>query len=135
MTRQIWVGISSISLVFLVSLTGYSVDWRPDFVPPALAIKGARIQVKSGQVIENGTIIIRKGIVESVGAADKAKVPADAFVVDGKGLIVSPGWVDAYTLSGLGTGARSKTGSGRNLPTGEFASPFTPPDDRVGITP
>ena len=135
MTRQIWVGISSISLVFLVSLTGYSVDWRPDFVPPALAIKGARIQVKPGQIIENGTIIIRKGIVESVGAADKAKVPADAFVVDGKGLIVSPGWVDAYTLSGLGTGARSKTGSGRNLPTGEFASPFTPPDDRVGITP
>ncbi len=133
--QRILLGISSISLVLILSLTSSSVDWRPDYRPPALAIKDARIQVKPGQTIENGTIIVRRGIVESVGAADKAKIPADALIVEGKGLTVYPGWIDAYTLNGLGAGVRSKTGSGRNLPTSEFASPFTPPDDRIGITP
>jgi len=135
MNRLIRLGLCTIVGSFVPLLAVISADWRPDFKPPALAIKGAKIYVKPGQSIENGTILVRKGIIEKVGKADETKVPADAFVVDGKGLSVYPGWVDAYTLSGLGTGTRSKTGSGRNLPQGEFASPFTPPDDRNGITP
>ena len=135
MNRMIRLGLCTIVGSLVPILAVISADWRPDFKPPAVAIKGAKIFVKPGQTIENGTILVRKGIVEKVGKADETKVPADAFVVDGKGLSVYPGWVDAYTLSGLGTGTRSKTGSGRNLPQGEFASPFTPPDDRNGITP
>jgi len=113
-----------------------AADWRPDFRPPALAIEGAKIVVSADKVIDTGTIIVRKGIVEAVGISDEIKIPPDAFVVAGKGLTVYPGWIDAYTLTGLGTGgSRSRTGSGRNVPFGEFASPFTPPDDRIGITP
>jgi imidazolonepropionase-like amidohydrolase len=113
-----------------------AADWRPDFRPPALAIEGAKIVVTADKVIEPGTIIIRKGIVEAVGKTEEVKIPPDAFVVAGKGLTIYPGWIDAYTLTGLGTGVpRSRTGSGRNLPLNEFSSPFTPPDDRIGITP
>ncbi len=113
-----------------------AADWRPDFRPPALAIEGAKIVVAADKTIETGTIVIRKGIVEAVGKTEEVKIPPDAFVVAGKGLTVYPGWIDAYTLTGLGTGtSRSRTGTGRSMPLSEFSSPFTPPDDRVGITP
>jgi len=113
-----------------------AADWRPDFRPPALAIEGAKIVVAADITIETGTIVIRKGIVEAVGKTEEVKIPPDAFVVAGKGLTIYPGWIDAYTLTGLGTGAsRSRTGAGRSMPLNEFSSPFTPPDDRIGITP
>jgi imidazolonepropionase-like amidohydrolase len=114
----------------------HAADWRPDFKPPAIAIEGAKIFVSAADSIEGGTIVVRNGIIEAVGKTGETKIPADAFVVAGKGLTVYPGWIDAYTLNGLGTGgSRSKTGTGRSVPLGEFASPFTPPDDRIGITP
>ena len=46
------------------------------------AITNARIVTVSGSTISNGTIVIRDGLIESVGA--NVKVPADAKVFDGK---------------------------------------------------
>lgn len=113
-----------------------AADWRPDFRPPAFAIRNARIVVGPNQTLEDATIIVRNGLVENLGKSAEMKIAPDTHVIDGKGLVVYPGWIDAYTLNGLAAGvSRSKTGSGRKLATSEFASPFSPPDDRVGITP
>lgn len=134
MIRRLCAGLA----VFLAvaGLTINSADWSPGYKPPAFAIRDAKIVVKPGQAIEKGTIVVRRGLVEQVGKAEEVKLAADTFVVDGKGLTVYPGWIDAYTLNGLGSGVtRSKTGTGRNLPVIDFSSPFTPPDDRIGITP
>ena len=59
------------------------------------AITNARIVTVSGPVIERGTIVIRNGLIAAVGEGVSA--PADARVIDGKGLTVYPGLIDANT--------------------------------------
>jgi imidazolonepropionase-like amidohydrolase len=60
--------------------------------PRIFAITGARLVTAAGPSIENGTIVVRNGLIESIGASVKA--PADAWVIDGKGLTVYPGLID-----------------------------------------
>lgn len=63
------------------------------------AIIGARIVTVSGAVIENGTVIIQNGKIAAVGA--NVAVPSGAEKIDGKGLSVFPGMIDASTNLGL----------------------------------
>ena len=67
--------------------------------PPFFAIQNARIVTGTGSVIENGTVVIGNGLIESVGA--NVTVPGDAWVIDGSGLTVYPGLFDALTQVGL----------------------------------
>ena len=60
--------------------------------PNVYAIRGARIVTAAGTPIESGTIVIRRGLIEAVGAS--VNVPADADVIDGTGLTVYPGLID-----------------------------------------
>src|SRR5712664_1706523 len=59
------------------------------------AIKNAKIVTVSGPDIEHGTIVIRDGLIAAVGASVAA--PPDARVIDGSGLTVYPGLIDANT--------------------------------------
>ncbi len=70
-------------------------------VPPrgVFAIRNARIVTVSGADIENGTVVIRDGKIEAVGAS--VNVPAGAQSIDGRGLSVYPGMIDAGTNMGL----------------------------------
>ena len=63
------------------------------------AIRNARIVTVSGADIESGTIVIRNGRIESVGA--NANVPGGAQTIDGRGLTVYPGMIDLGTAMGL----------------------------------
>jgi imidazolonepropionase-like amidohydrolase len=63
------------------------------------AIRNARIVTLSGPEIENGTIVIRDGKIEAVGAG--VAVPAGAQEIDARGLSVYPGMMDAGTALGL----------------------------------
>ncbi len=63
------------------------------------AIINARIVTVSGAVIENGTVLIQDGKIAAVGA--NLSVPANAEKIDGKGLSVYPGMIDAGTTLGL----------------------------------
>ena len=63
------------------------------------AIVNARIVTVSGAVIENGTVLIQGGKIAAVGA--NLSVPANAEKIDGKGLSVYPGMIDAGTNLGL----------------------------------
>ena len=65
------------------------------------AITNARIVTVSGAAIEKGTVVLRNGLIESVGA--NAKVPGDAVVIDAAGLTVYPGLIDALTNLGIQT--------------------------------
>ncbi len=66
-------------------------------VPHVYAIKGARIVPVSGATIASGTVVIRNGAIEAVGA--NVDAPADARVIEGAGLTVYPGLID------MGSGA------------------------------
>ncbi|MDH3492078.1 MAG: hypothetical protein OEM82_00890 [Acidobacteriota bacterium] len=63
------------------------------------AVTNAEIVTVSGSVISNGTVVIRDGLIESVGA--NAKIPADAEVIDAEGQRVYPGFFDMNTSLGL----------------------------------
>lgn len=63
------------------------------------AIVGARIEVGDGRVIEKGTVVLRDGMIEAVGADVKA--PPEAEVIKGDGLVVYPGFIDGFNTSGL----------------------------------
>jgi imidazolonepropionase-like amidohydrolase len=63
------------------------------------AITGARIFTVSGAVIENGTVVISNGRITAVGA--NVTVPSGAERINGAGLSVYPGMIDAGTNLGL----------------------------------
>jgi imidazolonepropionase-like amidohydrolase len=67
------------------------------------AITNAQIATVSGPNLSRGTIVIRNGLIESIG--ENARVPADARVIDGTGLTVYPGFIDTYTSLGLSSPA------------------------------
>lgn len=63
------------------------------------AITSARIVTVSGAVIDSGTVVIQNGRIVAVGA--NVSVPADAERINGAGLTVFPGMIDAGTNMGL----------------------------------
>lgn len=74
------------------------------------AVTNAKIVTVSGATIEKGTVVVRNGLIEAVGA--DVKVPADAKVFDGAGLTVYPGFIDSFTNLGLAAPARPAGGQG-----------------------
>jgi len=60
------------------------------------AIVHARVMIAPGQTVENATIVVRDGRIESVGAALPA--PPDARVHDAKGLTICAGFIDPYVV-------------------------------------
>ena len=70
--------------------------------PGTYAITNARIVTAAPQgpaTIERGTIVIRNGVIQAVGASVAA--PADARVIDGNGLTIYPGLIDAHSSLGI----------------------------------
>jgi imidazolonepropionase-like amidohydrolase len=67
--------------------------------PPYFAIRGAKIAPVSSRTAENSTIIISRGIITVIGA--DAKIPDEAWIIEGKGLTVYPGLIDSFTDVGL----------------------------------
>src|SRR5262252_2605582 len=63
------------------------------------AIRNVKIVTVTGPVIDNGTVVISNGKIAAVGA--NASAPSGAKVIDGKGLSVYPGMMDADTEIGL----------------------------------
>jgi imidazolonepropionase-like amidohydrolase len=67
--------------------------------PQYFAIRGAKIVPISSPPVENATIVISRGLITAVGK--DASVPPEAWVIDGKGLIVYPGLFDSFTDVGI----------------------------------
>jgi imidazolonepropionase-like amidohydrolase len=96
------------SLLILSFTAIISAQTRTD----VYAITNARIVTVSDKTIERGTVVVRDGLIESVGAG--VRIPADARVIDGNGLTVYPGFFDA--LTNLGIPARTPQRGGQNAP-------------------
>ena len=83
------------------------------------AIRGAKIVTVSGDTIPNGTVLMRDGVIQAVGAS--VTIPSDAVVTDGAGLTVYPGFIDMSSSAPLeatapaapGLGGRGGGGGGR----------------------
>jgi imidazolonepropionase-like amidohydrolase len=58
---------------------------------------GHLLDVKSGKVLNDQTLVIEDGRIISSGAAAEAKIPADAVSIDLPNATVLPGLIDAHT--------------------------------------
>ena len=74
--------------------------------PTTWAITGARLVPVSGPPIAAGTLVVRDGRIAALGAGVRA--PADARTIDGTGLTIYPGLIDA--AGSLGQRAASAGG-------------------------
>ena len=93
--------------------------------PQAVAIRDARIVPVSGPVIDKGTVVLRNGLIEAVGAG--VQVPADAIVIEGAGLTVYPGLIDAMSTWGIpGAAGATTAAGGRGAGGGRGATTATP---------
>lgn len=64
-------------------------------VPGIWAFEGGTVHTVSGSTIERGTVVVRGGLIESVGA--DVTVPPGATVIDVTGMHVYPGLIDAHS--------------------------------------
>jgi len=100
---------------------------------PVIAITNARILPVSGPALERGTVLIRGGRIEAVGAS--VTVPADARVIDATGKIVTPGWLDAGVQTGIVEIPSSAEGTDDEATTdSRVSSAFTVVDSFNGNT-
>jgi imidazolonepropionase-like amidohydrolase len=66
-----------------------------------IALVGARVLPIDTAPVEDGTVLLRDGLIEAVGPRGEVEVPADAEVVDASGGWVLPGLVDAHVHLGV----------------------------------
>jgi imidazolonepropionase-like amidohydrolase len=81
----------------LLGLT-LGTGWTLPETPGAVAIKDARVVTVSGEELPKATVVLRNGLIVDVGASS---IPADAWVIDGAGLTVYPGFIDALSTWGI----------------------------------
>jgi len=97
--------------LFLFAFAAISSLFGVSASAQSIAITNARIVTVSGDTIEKGTVVVRDGLIESVGA--NAKIPADAQTIDATGLTVYPGFIDALTSLGMQAPTAPPPGGGR----------------------
>ena len=111
--------------------------------PDVYAITNAKIVTVAGPVIDRGTVVVRDGIISAVGAT--VQPPADARVIDGTGLTVYPGLIDANSSIALGAtqtnaaadAGRGGRGGGRGTTPAQQGTPAGAPNSLhpIGLQP
>jgi imidazolonepropionase-like amidohydrolase len=76
-------------------------------VPSAIAIKDARVVTVGGEDLPKATVLLRDGLIQDVGAG--LAIPRDAWVIEGAGLTVYPGFIDGLSRWGLAAAAITPT--------------------------
>src|SRR5260370_22670666 len=96
--------------------------------PQYFAIRGVTVVPVSGPRLENVTVVISHGVIKAV--SKDAAIPDEAWVIEGKGLIVYPGFIDSFTDVGIPPAPAPTLGDSHSPPPVSRA-----PQDRPGATP
>src|SRR5687767_15390011 len=112
-------GIGGLALFLTLSAASASRGARG---PEAYALAGGRVITVSGAVLGDATVILRDGVIEAVGPG--LRPPADARVIDVKGLTLTPGIIDGF--GGIGLPAAPRTAGGGGAGPAPGASPLAP---------
>ena len=97
--QSLWFALSLIapaSIFFGTAAQLHAQGGEPQY----FAIKNAAVVPVSGPRLENATVIVSRGVISAIGK--DATIPEEAWVIDGTGLTVYPGLIDAFTDVGLG---------------------------------
>ena len=104
-----------------------------------IAIKNGRIATPV-DVIDDGVILVKNSKIEAVGEKDKVTIPRDALVIDARGRIVTPGFIDVHVHGGGGSDVmdgsydalnETSTFEARHGTTGFLPTPFTDSQERL----
>jgi imidazolonepropionase-like amidohydrolase len=127
--------VAAVLALALVGLALPSSAQRPgNLRPTVFAIRDARVVTEPGKTLTRATVVIRDGLIEAVGP--DVKVPADALAIDGKGLTVYAGFLDALSNWGFDNALRrSESGPPAAEDLASEALAATKPDNRKGMTP
>ena len=90
---------SLLSFAILLTSTFLALGSFAQTPPTTYAITHAKIFTLAGAPIDDGTLVIKDGKIAAIG--EDIPVPADAKVIDAKGLQVYPGLFDSITQMGL----------------------------------
>lgn len=107
-------------------------DEAPGFHVRTFAIQNAHVITAPGQVIEKGHVVVRLGRIMAVGPT--AEIPADADLIDGQGLTVYAGFLDAAATTLLDNYQPTPI-EGRSVETSKYALAGMRSDDHSGLTP
>jgi imidazolonepropionase-like amidohydrolase len=125
---RIGISILVLTLATLVLLAATPPTNAQGGEPQYFAIRGAKVVPASGPTIEDATVVVARGVI--IAVAKDAPIPADAWVIEGKGLTVYPGLLDAFTDVGIPPAPAPAEGAPRR--TGEVARGA---EDRPASTP
>ena len=89
----------TLALAMLLMLSVAAATSRGAGGAEAYALVGGRVITVAGGVLEDGTVVLRDGLIEAVGSG--IRPPADARVIDVKGLTLTPGIIDGFGGIGL----------------------------------
>ncbi len=106
-----------------------------DTVAPAtstFALENVKIVQQPGQVIPNGTIVIKNGLIEAVGV--DVEIPFDAERIQGDSLVVYAGFIDGLSHTGIPEPKNDNNGGGGSG-GGSQVNRANPPNDQAGIQP
>jgi imidazolonepropionase-like amidohydrolase len=84
---------------------------------PPIVIRGATVLTMTHGAIENGTVVIRNGKIDAVGA--DVTIPEGAQVIDAHGEYVLPGLVDPHSHLGVDSLPEVQANSDTNEMTGD----------------
>lgn len=89
-------------LLIVVMLGGQTALAQPAFLQPqSTVIRNARILAGDGRVIEQGTILVRRGMIAAVLEGEMDEMPRRATVVDAEGRTITPGLIDVHSRLGM----------------------------------
>ncbi len=105
---------------------------KPPTLQTTFAIVGARIEIGGGKFLAKGTVLVRDGIIEAVGA--NVLVPPEAEIIKGDGLTVYPGFIDAHATKGI-SAPEAQPNQDTPPDSSIDAPPFMREANRKGIRP
>ena len=111
-----WIRRNGLNFVLALTLSLLTAAPAHSITPRVHAIVGARVVVAPGQVLEHCTVVMRDGVITSVGPS--VSVPADARVWQGDSLTVYPGLIDPFVQASGGGGGRGGRGQAGPADTG-----------------
>jgi imidazolonepropionase-like amidohydrolase len=77
----------------------FGAAWCQAASLPVIAIRNATVHTAAGPAMERATVVVRNGLIESVGA--NVTLPPDAWLVEAPGVHVYPGLTDALSTWGM----------------------------------
>jgi imidazolonepropionase-like amidohydrolase len=93
--------------------------------PSTVAIRDARVVTVSGPTLAKGTVMIQDGVIAEVG--ESVTIPPDAWIIEGQGLVVYPGLIDALNSWGIAGATPETTATTTGRRGGAPGTPATPP--------